>query len=628
MCFKRNLRKLKITVFTVIAFLLSLPAYAQPATALNFDGVDDFVDCGINASFNNLGLTGFTLEAWINLSDVSNVNSVIRKSGDYNFYINEGTLHAEVWPLGTTSDSWQLIDGSTSIETGTWTHIAVVWDGAVCILYVNGNIDNSTFTNGNVPLSENLWIGRSEILGQPAAGSIDEVRIWNRPLCQAEIQYNKNCELDPAGQTGLVALYHLNQGLVNEDNTDSTTATEASGNSNNGTLINFELTGLTSNWVAGTASGNCSSFIPPTLAGSAGGVAVCQDLTVQPGSTFYIDGTCNLIAFVLPSGASPVSGSINSCVTIDDAVQSYNGQPYVQRHYDVTPSVNPATSTATVTMYFTQPEFDAYNIVRDTFPALPASDGDAAGITNLLVTQFHGTGTAPGNYSGPGVLINPADTNIVWNNSLSRWEITFDVDGFSGFYVHTSNINAILPVNLLGFSGRNNGNVNLLEWTTSAEQNSSYFDLLRSTDGINFVKAGTVRAAGNSNITRQYHFSDNIAAIQNNLYFYKLKITDQSGSNRYSSIVKISKNSKRFKITSSPNPFVDQLMINVETLVREKAAISLADVSGRMIQQKVLPLQNGNNTIYLGNLDLIPAGVYMLTVKAGSQQETVKIVKQ
>ena len=47
-----------------------------------------------------------------------------------------------------------------------------------------------------------------------------------------------------------------------------------------------------------------------------------------------------------------------------------------------------------------------------------------------------------------------------------------------------------------------------------------------------------------------------------------------------------------------------------------------------MIQQKVVQLQNGNNTILLSNLDLIPAGVYMLTVKTGSQQETVKVVKQ
>ena len=124
------------------------------------------------------------------------------------------------------------------------------------------------------------------------------------PLCQSEIQNNKNCELDPAGQTGLVALYHLNEGSVNADNTDVITATDASGNENNGTLNNFELTGTTSNWVDGIASGNCSAFVPPTLAGSAGGAAICQVSTVQSTSTFYLDGTCNLIASILPSGIS------------------------------------------------------------------------------------------------------------------------------------------------------------------------------------------------------------------------------------------------------------------------------------------------------------------------------------
>ena len=105
---------------------------------------------------------------------------------------------------------------------------------------------------------------------------------------------------------------------------------------------------------------------------------------------------------------------------IDASVQSYNGHPYVQRHYDITPATNAAAATGTITLYYAQAEFNGYNAVRGSNPALPVSASDAAGIANILITQFHGTGTAPGNYSGTAVLINPADNKVIWNSTLTR----------------------------------------------------------------------------------------------------------------------------------------------------------------------------------------------------------------
>jgi hypothetical protein len=185
-----------------------------------------------------------------------------------------------------------------------------------------------------------------------------------------------------------------------------------------------------------------------------------------------------------------------------------------------------------------------------------------------------------------------------------------------------------LPVTLLNFSGRNNGSVNLLEWTTTSEQNSSHFDLLRSIDAVNFAMVGTVAAAGNSNVSRTYHYSDDIAAIHAGLYYYKLKMVDINGAVKYSPIVKIRLNSKGFIIETSPNPFNDQLSINVETQLQENATIGLKDISGKKMKQTASLLRKGSNAIQLNNLNDITAGIYLLTVKTDSQQQTVKVVKQ
>jgi hypothetical protein len=79
---------------------------------------------------------------------------------------------------------------------------------------------------------------------------MDELRIWNVARTASQIQTNMNSTL--SAQTGLVALYNFNQGAVGANNSSVTTATDASGNGNNGTLQNFTLTGNTSNWVQRT----------------------------------------------------------------------------------------------------------------------------------------------------------------------------------------------------------------------------------------------------------------------------------------------------------------------------------------------------------------------------------------
>lgn len=144
------------------------------------------------------------------------------------------------------------------------------------------------------------------------------------------------------------------------------------------------------------------------------------------------DGSCNLLASI---GGNINLGQVSAKVTIDTVIHTYNGQPYVQRHYDLEPVINASSASAGVKIFFKQKEFDTLNSVNGTFPDLPSSPNDSAGKSNLRILQFHGTGNSPGNYNGSSITINPEDSNIVWNPVTATWEISFNVVGFSGFYV-------------------------------------------------------------------------------------------------------------------------------------------------------------------------------------------------
>jgi hypothetical protein len=600
---------MKKIIFTITAtLLLSFYGKAQPATGLNYDGADDYVSCG------DILPPSYTKEAWVNLTSLAFFNNIISNGGS-------GGEHAFWAPASFGSRlsaghnlTWDYVQDPTPLVAGTWYHVAVTYDAATTTmkLYKNGVLVSSNtavpaFNNGN-GVSLGAYGGAAVFIG-----TMDEVRIWNRALCQDEIQNNMNCGLNPSGQNGLVALYHFDQGTVNANNAGITTLTDASGNGNNGTLNNFALTGTTSNWSVGTVSGTCSAFAPTVMAGTPGGGTVSSTMTVSSSAT-YFTSNCELINRVVPSGATPVSGSVTSKVTIDATVQSYNGSQYVQRHYDIEPVTNPSTADATITLYYTQAEFDNYNTARVIPPFLPAFPADVVGIGNLRITQYHGTGTAPGNYSGLSELINPADPNIVWNATLSRWEVTFDVTGFSGFFAHTT-IGGVLPVNLVSFSGISNGAYNKMQWVTSSEQNSDYFDLERSIDGITFSKTTTLQAQNNSS---NNYYSYNDLRGTSNIYYYRLKMVEKDGAFKYSAIIRI--NSKQNNIISVyPNPAKETITISVSDTKLFKTDIKLTDMNGRLV--KTVNLSNLQQPVDIARLQ---PGTYIIQFADGSFTKFVK----
>src|SRR5690606_5684962 len=119
-------------------------------------------------------------------------------------------------------------------------------------------------------------------------------------------------------------------------------------------------------------------------------------------------------------------GIVTVQLQIDATVQNINGQPYLQRHYTITPANN---DTATLILYATQAEMNAYNAMAGSFPLMPANPTDA-NMQNIRITKYEGSP-----FSTPSAVIIPS--NIVWNATYSRWEITIQVSSFSDFYIHT-----------------------------------------------------------------------------------------------------------------------------------------------------------------------------------------------
>jgi hypothetical protein len=214
---------------------------------------------------------------------------------------------------------------------------------------------------------------------------------------------------------------------------------------NDGWKIRFAQSDVYGYLLAGQAVHNSVIILQPvsaTLASSTDSATVNINGNT-PVNLLTSDG-CHLIATIAAEGAAPVQGSVKAKMWREAAVPVHDGHPFVARHYEITPAQNAATATAMVTLYFTQQEFDDFNAHAGSTTDLPASAGDTAGIAKLRVVKFPGISNdnsgLPGSYTGTPVVIDPVDQDIIWNNSLDRWEVSFELTGFSGFAVQTVNV--------------------------------------------------------------------------------------------------------------------------------------------------------------------------------------------
>ncbi|MEP6675993.1 MAG: ELWxxDGT repeat protein [Ferruginibacter sp.] len=296
-----------------------------------------------------------------------------------------------------------------------------------------------------------------------------------------------------------------------------------------------------------------------------------------------IDGTNQIIATVKQSGIKPLNHIVKTKVTFDVAATNYNGRTLAKKHVDIEPVVDAATSTATVILYFSQADFDDYNVADNINGDLPTNASDALGKAALRIIQFHGVGTAPGNYPGAEEIINPADDSIVWNATANYWEVSFTVTGFSGFYL-SSVAAGSLPVHLLSFYGIvNTQKMAALQWKVTEQSDIINYEIERSSTGNNFVTIASVNANTLNDFT--YKFTD--SSIITDKYYYRIKIIDANGRITYSSIIILQASGNNF-VNIYPVPASLVVTIQTNHLKYLGTIATIKDNAGKIMQQQLI----------------------------------------
>lgn len=193
----------------------------------------------------------------------------------------------------------------------------------------------------------------------------------------------------------------------------------------------------------------------------------------------------------------------------------------------------------------------------------------------------------------------------------SRWSLT-----------RLTIVNTALPLTLLNFSGVKQSGIVQLKWQTTNEINTSYYNVQRSTDALHFTTVGVVKSNNISSINN-YSYSDNVAGLSVETFYYRLQEVDIDARSQYSQIVAIKMNNMKTGISIYPNPARSYINLNSNKPEDLNGAIlTIVDMAGQVtLKQTLLP----NNQQQI-NVSALSKGMYIVHILKASGLESQKLV--
>jgi serine protease AprX len=319
------------------------------------------------------------------------------------------------------------------------------------------------------------------------------------------------------------------------------------------------------------------------------------------------------------AGGIPVAGEVLMKTTIDATTQIVNERPTLKRHFTISPSENGSTVSATITLFVTQNEIETYDLNNSGFQDLV----DPANPTKLNGLKVLQEKTLPDNTKAYN-LIDVDIANINWNVLENFWEITFNVNGFSEFYI-TSAASAPLPVSLSSFDVQKiNSNI-IICWSTTSEFDFSHFEIEKSKNLNRFTTIGTVKSKHNLEAPSSYNFIDSSNVFTSNITYYRLKMVDLSGSFSYSKVISI-KNDTGLFLKVLENPFTDKMDFSFENFDKqEDFTLEIFDLKGRLIYNTLIDKPTNYLSINTSNWQ---SGEYIVQITNLQLNISQKIIKQ
>jgi hypothetical protein len=161
-------------------------------------------------------------------------------------------------------------------------------------------------------------------------------------------------------------------------------------------------------------------------------------------------------------------------------------------------------------------------------------------------------------------------------------------------------VSYVLPVQVLNFTATLQLNAVTLNWSIVTAKDIDHFEIERSLTNANFDKVGVVTAPVKLNLEQNFNLIDNVAGINSEVIYYRLKVFTKAGEVKFSDVEVVRRSQMQTTVNVMPNPASDHVTVNVMVGQNFQGKISLVDKIGRKVLSQDAKFARGSNNISLG----------------------------
>lgn len=230
-----------------------------------------------------------------------------------------------------------------------------------------------------------------------------------------------------------------------------------------------------------------------------------------------------------------------------------------------------------------------------------------------------------------GVIVGPTTGTTITANAPGMYVVMQQLAaGCSPYAYDTVNIvfdSTCVPMekSITAFTGSIKNKTSLLQWTTNANKETSYFELERSFDGRSYESVVQLYAKPVEDDIVNYSHSDDISGATRPFVYYRLKIKTIGGAAVYSNVLRLAVATEEGEVLIFPNPARDGIQLSLFSAKKQEMQVRVLDFTGALIEIKSFSLKQGTNFLTM-NTALWKDGAYVIQFNTGGQLVNKKLV--
>ena len=277
---------------------------------------------------------------------------------------------------------------------------------------------------------------------------------------------------------------------------------------------------------------------------------------------------------------------------------------------------------------------DQYFMV--TYPRYPTYGGRGNDIWRTVKKNGSITSTPTGDWSGDilstvssvfDLLTYSKNTACYTDSGIPGGSYT----GFGSYQMARQEVGAgsALPVEFISLTATAIDNKLIrLQWATAQEINNKGFEIMRSTNAIDFTKIAWIAAkgTGNTTIRSDYRYDDQ-AAEQGIVYYYKLIQLDYDGQSKETYMVQGSLTGSTQSISVSncyPNPTTGNSKITIRSTNNIALTIDIYNMAGQLLEHRNVQATAGESSLDI-NTEHLPSGLYDIVLRTDENSFSNKL---